>query len=368
MIRIKAPGRITLSGEHQDYLGFPVITLAISRYIFLEAKRIPEPFFKIELSDTNKNVEIPLNNEEQDYKIKRDYIRSCYNIFLRKGALFNKGYNIRIIGDIPVNAGVASSSALVIAWVYFLNLIGDLNLNFYQLAMEGYNAEVKEFQEGGGMMDHFNSIYGNLLYLEPINLNPKLKHLKLNFNGFVLGNSLNNKDTIEDLLRVKKDAITAFEDLKRLKPDFNQYSTKLSELTEIIPNLREKSKRMVVGNLNNRDITTNMWKLIMNNRSSLKKKRNVKKANLNFYQKLGELLNLHQQQLRENIRISTTKIDKLIESCLDLGAYGGKINGSGFGGTMFALMPGNERQLIQTIEDNGGEAFLIHPSNGVEIY
>ena len=43
MIRIKAPGRICLFGEHQDYLNYPVIAMAISKYIYLEAKKIIEP-------------------------------------------------------------------------------------------------------------------------------------------------------------------------------------------------------------------------------------------------------------------------------------------------------------------------------------
>ena len=45
MIRIKAPGRICLFGEHQDYLNYPVIAMAISKYIYLEAKKNSETKF-----------------------------------------------------------------------------------------------------------------------------------------------------------------------------------------------------------------------------------------------------------------------------------------------------------------------------------
>jgi mevalonate kinase len=50
------------------------------------------------------------------------------------------------------------------------------------------------------------------------------------------------------------------------------------------------------------------------------------------------------------------------------GAYGAKINGSGFGGTMFAVFPGNEITLQEAIEDAGGQAFLIDTSKGVESF
>ena len=92
------------------------------------------------------------------------------------------------------------------------------------------------------------------------------------------------------------------------------------------------------------------------------------KERVNFYQQLGTLLTLHHEQLRENIGIYTKKIDKMISNCLDLGALGGKINGSGFGGTMFALAPEKETLIKEAIEKAGGEAFILNTSNGVEVY
>ena len=123
MIRVRAPGRITLFGEHQDYLNYPIIAMAISKYIYLEAKKLSSSYLSIELPDINENIEIKLNNKELEYSSKRDYLRSAYNQYLRKGYRFQKGYKIKISGDIPINAGAASSSALVIAWLFFLNLI-----------------------------------------------------------------------------------------------------------------------------------------------------------------------------------------------------------------------------------------------------
>ena len=123
MIRLKAPARICLFGEHQDYLNYPVIAMAISKYIYLEASRISDQQFIIELPNINDELEIQLNNKVLEYNSKRDYLRSGYNQFLRKGVRFNKGYSIKITGDIPINAGAASSSAFVVAWLSFLNLI-----------------------------------------------------------------------------------------------------------------------------------------------------------------------------------------------------------------------------------------------------
>ncbi len=369
MIRIKSPGRICLFGEHQDYLNYPVIAMAISKYIYLEAKRITETKFIIDLPDINDNLEISLKNKELEYNSNRDYLKSGYNQFLRKGINFFKGYKIRITGDIPFSAGVSSSSALVIAWLYFLNLISNTPLNDFQLAIEGYNTEVKEFGEAGGKMDFFSSVYGGLFYLDSKSLSPKIEKFNINLKGFVLGDSLEKKDTVQDLMRVKNIALDSFNTLKKIFPDFDIFNTKLTEISLFLPSLKKKFQEKIIGNITNRDLTFKAKKLILNNLSLLKnQKPNNSKEIIDFYQKLGNLLNIHHKQLKDNIKISTKKIDNMIFNCLESGALGAKINGSGFGGTMFALAPRNEKNLKKSIEESGGKAYLIKTSNGVKIY
>ncbi|MFX0056938.1 MAG: mevalonate kinase [Candidatus Hodarchaeota archaeon] len=367
MIRIKSPGRICLFGEHQDYLGYPIIAMSISKYIYLKAVKTSQSKFIINLPDIKENIEIPLHNKEVEYFAKRDYLRSGYNIFIRNGIRLDKGYRIEITGDIPINSGVASSSALVIAWLFFLNIISGNKLNLYQLAIEGYNTEVKEFKEGGGIMDHFCSVYGDLIFLNPFLPKPNLINYNLNLDGFILGNSLENKATVDDLIRVKNLAKSAFNELSNIMPDFNPYTTTLNELDPFLSNLKKEHQLKIIGNIINRDITIEAKLLIDNNKENLLRKSDSNLI-LNFYQKLGKLLNLHHFQLKENIQVSTKKIDKMIFNCLRSGAFGGKINGSGFGGTMFILFPGNEQLVKQIIEDSGGEAYIIKTSKGVKFY
>ncbi|MHA1391683.1 MAG: mevalonate kinase family protein [Promethearchaeota archaeon] len=367
MIKIRCPGRICLFGEHQDYLDYPIISMAISKYIYLEAKRISAKKFEIILPNLNQFMEIPLNNEELDYTSKRDYLVSGYNQFIRKKFRFNKGYKIKITGDIPINAGVASSSALVICWLYFLNFITKRKLEPFQMALEGYYTEVKEFQEGGGMMDHFTSVFGNLIFLKPEGPNPQLKTYDLTLDGFVLGNSMEKKATVDDLVRTKISSLKAFEIITSIFPKFNRFYTKLEDIEPYLSSIKEEYKRKIIGNIINRDITNKAKNLIENYIISVKQGISPS-VDLDFYQKLGTLLNQHQKQLRDNIGVSTSKINKIIEDCLEIGAFGCKINGSGFGGTMFALFPNNEQNLKRTIQNAGGKAYNIKTSYGVETY
>jgi galactokinase len=341
--------------------------MAISKYIYLQAERITEPKFIINQPDIEVSLEIPLNGGELEYRSNRDYLVSGYNQFIRKNFKFERGYKIQITGDIPINAGVASSSALVIAWLYFLNLISGGVLGSFQMAIEGYNTEVKEFREGGGMMDHFTSVFGNLIFLKSERSKPRVFRYDLSLEGFVLGNSMEKKVTVDDLLKTKNASLKAFEALKEIYPNFNQFHTKLEDIEPYLANLEKKYKQKVIGSIINRDITLNAKQLI-DNQYSLKSSNKKEDISNNFYQELGNLLNLHHYQLSENIQISTEKIDKIIRTCLNNGAYGCKVNGSGFGGTMFALFPKNEELIKNTIEEAGGEGLILKTSAGVEKY
>jgi galactokinase len=342
--------------------------MAFSKYIFLEARRLSLSKFIIDLPDVNEHLEIQLNNKEIDYFSKRDYLRSCYNQFIRKGIMFSKGYIIKITGDIPISSGAASSSALVIAWLYFLSLVNDNKsvMGLKSLALEGYNAEVKEFGEAGGMMDHFSSTYGYINYLESKKSDANVMNLKNRIEGFVLGNSFESKETIKDLFKVKKISIKAFKILKKVMPNFNRFTSSFDEIEQFLPSLEKKYRKKIIGNIFNRNITLKAKDLIFNQWFSTKNSELEEKSL--FYQQLGALLNQHHEQLRDNIEISTHKIDKMIKDCLKAGAFGAKINGSGFGGTMFAVSPGNEQLLKDSIEKNDAKAYLIKTSNGVEFY
>ena len=118
-IFIKVPARICFYGDHQDYLGLPVIAGTINRYIKIYAKENNNSSFNIEMPDIKQRRFI--NIQQTISKVNQgDYFLSSMDILKKKGFDFLKGYDITITGNIPVNAGLSSSSALVVAWTRFL--------------------------------------------------------------------------------------------------------------------------------------------------------------------------------------------------------------------------------------------------------
>ncbi len=353
-IHVRAPGRVCLFGEHQDYLRLPVISAAISLYIKINARKADEKSLIIDLRDLDLQEIIPMTNIEVGYKNSRDYLRSSYNLFIRSGYRTQQGYRIEISGNIPMKAGTGSSSALVIAWVTFLTHIFNAHNNSEQIAELAHQAEVDEFREAGGRMDHYTSALGGLLYLTcipPFNY----EQLKTPLTGLVLGDSLEKKETVSDLMRVREQVQIGISQMRKEFEGFNIRTSQLDEVGKALSRLPQRSNEVLTANLINRDLTQEAKQLL---------------SGANFSpEEFGRLLNLHHSQLAEKLKISTPKIERLIAAAREAGAVGCKINGSGFGGCMIAYVPDENRRekVANAIEDAGGKAYQVSISEKCRI-
>ena len=123
-LKVSAPGRICLFGEHQDYLNLPVITAAINLRIEIEGRKRNDDEFHFDLPDINRRDSFKLT-QQIVYVKERDYLRSVVNVLLRHNVKFPSGYNCVIRGKIPINSGTSSSSAMIVAWIKFLLTIAE---------------------------------------------------------------------------------------------------------------------------------------------------------------------------------------------------------------------------------------------------
>ena len=118
-IAVSVPGRICLFGEHQDFLGLSVIAMAIDLRMRFVARPRDDGKIIIEMPDIESGLVISPSDEIR-YERKRDYLRSVVNVLKRRGVGFGNGYLVTMTSDIPINAGVSSSSAMVIGWARLL--------------------------------------------------------------------------------------------------------------------------------------------------------------------------------------------------------------------------------------------------------
>lgn len=351
-LAVSAPGRICLFGEHQDFLGLPVVAAAIDLRIRIWGVRRKDSLLRIGMPNIRRQDEIDLSGEI-DYRHSRDYLRSCINVLRRKGWGLTTGYDCRMSSSIPIRAGVSSSSAMIVAWLKFLvEATGDGEaFSPEDIARLAHEAEVLEFGEPGGMMDHFASALGGMIYVDsrpPF----QAETLPLLLDGFVLGDSLEKKQTIEVLSNSKSDVHEGIRFLTESYPGFDLHSTPASEIESLLDAMPGHISMKVRANLVNRDLTVQALKLFREGVDPVA---------------LGELLSRHHEQLRDGIGVSTPKIDGMLDAALSAGALGGKINGSGGGGCMFAYAPGREHLVVEAVERAGGRAHILTIDTGARL-
>ncbi|MBI1807148.1 MAG: GHMP kinase [Ignavibacteria bacterium] len=352
-LTVSTPGRICLFGEHQDYLDLPVIPCAVSLRVAIETKRRSDSLVHISLPDIGSEISFSLDRP-LNYGAERDYFRSGIKIMRKQGFIFSQGFDCCVMGKIPIRAGTSSSSALVVSWINLLAQMSDRprELTPEECADLAYRTEVLEFNEPGGKMDQYSTSLGGILLLK---FYPTLRIEKLNplLRSFVLGDSREPKDTRMILARVKNNVLTISRILSEKYPGCSLHTVLLEEIDHYAGDLSTDQRELLIGTLRNRDITREAHILLMQ-----------KTIDERMF---GDLLNEHQSILRDVLHISTPKIDRMLEAALRAGAFGGKINGSGGGGCMFAYAPEHPEAVAQAIEKEGGTAYIVHVDSGTRV-
>jgi galactokinase len=349
-INVSAPGRVCLFGEHQDYFGLPIIAAAIDLRISISGKKRKDNILNIDLPDIGEAEKFTLE-KEVEYTKERDYLKSAVNVLKRKGIRFPSGWDCLIRGTIPINSGTASSSALVVAWIKFLlETAEDERANAAdEIAELAFLAEVAEFGEPGGKMDHFSSALGGVVTID-FNEELKVKQLQNSLKEFVLADSLQKKDTTGMLGYIKSHVLEGVASVQNKIDGFSLKSPLTQRENDEIEKLSPDVKRLLKGTILTRDLTAEGKSLFQSEAFD--------------HHRFGELLSRQHEVLRDYIRISTPKIEQMIDASIEAGALGAKTNGSGGGGCMFAYAPGRAYNVAEALEKTGARAYIVRVDTG----
>lgn len=348
---VSAPGRLCLFGEHQDYLGLAVISTAVNLRFRISVRPASEEGFTIRMPDIGKNLHI-LPEEKIRYEDKRDYIRSAINILKRRGLNFTEPAEFIFQSDIPINSGMGSSSVMTVCWVCALLKLCGREEEPQEVARLAHEAEVLEFGEPGGMMDHYTASLGGLLHID---CGEKIipTRLPAQLQGFVIGDSQEEKDTTGVLARSKDPVLWGIAELRRLEPELDFKNMPAGALLALLRRLPTELASKLEANVINRQLCNEALRMLRSTEVD--------------YHELGRMLDQHHAQLRDALEVSTPKLEAMIRSAKEAGALGCKLNGSGGGGTMFALAPDAQRQVARAIEKAGGRAYIVSTDEGLRV-
>jgi len=345
MINISTPSRICFFGEHQDYLGLPVAATSISLRSIISGKKRDDKLVIINLPDIKKKEMFYI--DQLDYQNPRDYFKSGIKVCKESGMIFSNGFECTIRSNIPIKAGLSSSSSIVVGWINFLSFVSDIkkSMSAQTIADLAFKAEVLEFDEPGGMMDQNAVSFGNTLLIDPLRKN--LTKLDIDLGNIIIGDSKETKDTLEIIHNCKDKRMQILSKLKKYEPNFDLHRSALKNDYNF---LNSNELELMHATIENRDV-------------SFAGIAELSKKDFSI-EKIGQLLLKHHEILSNKLNVSTMQIDRMIEASMDAGAYGAKITGSGGGGCMFALTPEDPNPICEAIRNVGGDVYLVKTDRG----
>jgi galactokinase len=348
---ISAPGRICLFGEHQDYLGLPVVPMAINKRLSIRytPQEGPSKHIKLRSNQIREEETILLSSQPQLNSSPYDYQKAVLLFFWEKINQI-KLSTINIDSDIPIRAGLSSSAAILVTMVYLISKVileESSSINPISIAEIAYYCEHDILHIACGRMDQYASSLGEIFHMqsEP---NPRITPLNLSNDAiFVIGNSKVERKADLPLKSVQRDIYQALRILG--KPDLKILSQEKVAKTKKLSHLHRKRLTGVIGVRNNTAEAFN----------ELRKPKND-------LGKIGQLLTEQQLLLRENYQVSHPKLDRMCEIALKNGALGAKLTGAGFGGCMFGLCSNEEVAFkIKKNLQKLGDSFLVKMDSGV---
>jgi galactokinase len=317
MLEAWAPGRVNLIGEHTDYSGGLVLPVAIQLGVTL---RVHERAERIELSSDRFGAAPPLAADGAGEAT--GWSRYALAVAAELAALGRPPAGLRgeIRSNLPAGAGLSSSAALEVAVALALCEVADWHVEPMELAEACRRAEFRAVGAPVGILDQAASLLGR--------------------EGQAV---LLDCGTLEHrLVRVPDDAALVIVDSGvEHSHETSGYARRRAELEAGMParvrHVRTENERVL---------------------------RFVEALERGDLEEAGRLLVQSHVSLRDDYEVSVPELDALVERACAAGAYGARLVGGGFGGSILAL---SDRGRAEALAERLGNGVLAFASDGAQI-
>ena len=297
---IRAPGRVNLIGEHIDYHGLPVLPIAIGRGIRLAFRRRADRRIRaLSWPTSRRSFEWTRELEPAIVGDWENYLRAAAMAVGDRWGI-GRGMDAAIVSDLPPAAGLASSSALIVAATLALLRANGQNATFDELMEVLPEGEQFVGTRGGGM-DHAASLasrpgHASLIEFRPVRVHhiPVPPHWR-----FLAAHSM---------VKAQKSgaARERFNAARVAGEASGHVSSEASRVEAAVAAMR-------------RDDAPEFGRLMVESHSSL----------------------------RDQLGVSCTELDLLVEAALASGADGARLTGAGFGGCAVVLTSDDRLESVR---------------------
>ena len=208
-IKVSAPGKLMLFGEHAVVYHRSCLVTAVSSRIYVEVKKTPGRF----------KIEAP---QVKDVR----FVEETVAVFKEKYKTGN-GLSIKTQSDFSCHYGFGSSSAVTVATIFALSNLYQLNLSKTDIFNLGYKVTL-DVQGVGSGFDIAAATYGGTLYF--ITAGKTIQPLEIEELPLVIGYSGVKADTPKIVKSLKS----------KVKNDETKYSKIFDQIKEIVEEAKKE--------------------------------------------------------------------------------------------------------------------------------
>jgi galactokinase len=309
----RAPGRVNLMGDHTDYNDGFVLPMAIDREVVLTARPTEDGRVRLSSDEHDGVVDVAANGSDDPRAASPEWGRLIAGVVAAAAERGRAALGIegRISSSVPEGSGLSSSAAVEVAVALALADVADLALSARDAAVLCQAAEHAATGVPSGVMDQLTSLCGvegaallidcRSLDVEPVPLAAGLAVLAVHS-----GVPRRLEDTAYAKRRAGCEAAA-----RRLG----------------LASLRDATLEQVRDDPLARHVVTENARVHAT--AAALRDGDVERA--------GRLFGESHASLRDDFRVSTAELDVLVEELERAGAYGARLTGAGFGGSVVAI-------------------------------
>ena len=353
VLYVKAPSRVNLIGEHTDYnLGFS-LPAAVNLAMYFAMNENNEQF--INLQAYNLQQSVSFENGDRSYP-QGHWIGLFKTVLIELEA---RGFKVNGIdctfgGDIPIGAGMSSSSALNCGFIFSLSQIYNWKLSAKDIMLIAQAAEHR-FGVKGGLMDQYTILNGkknHALLLDFLQMKHQFIPLNMGDFRFVLFNTCVKHSLVDSPYNQRrKSCENALEIIKEKHAEIHSYQ----DLTEDI--LLEFKSEIALEDFRKARYVIKENKRVLEAAVALK---------TSDWEGFGQLLFESHQGLREEYEVSCPELDFIVDTVRgQAGVLGSRMMGGGFGGCTINLI---HKDKIESVWEYLSKAYFDEFQIQAEIY